>query len=618
MDAVIERLGGRIRVALPLGLGKPARFVDALYRRVRSSPELSLEIHTALTLEAPRARSDLEARFLGPLQARLFDGVPGFEYAADLRAGRLPANVRVNEFYLRPGAWLGSPDAQQAYVSSNYSLAARDVARRGVDLIAQMVAPAPGDGAGERFSASSNPDLTGDLIDAVVAAGAPPPLLLGEINPALPYLYGDAEMDAGRFDLLLAGDAFDYPLFPVPNRPVSLAEQAIGLRVAALVRDGGTLQIGIGSMGDAVADALALRRRDNARFRALLDALGVAGGERDDLPAGLYGMSEMFIEGFLHLRRHGVLRRTVGDGVFLHGGFFLGSAGFYRQLHELGEADRQGIRMSRISFTNSLLGHPGKLADRRDARFVNTAMMMSLLGAATSDALEDGRVVSGVGGQHDFVSMAQALPGGRSLLVLPATRTSSGRVTSNIVWRYGHTTIPRHLRDVVVTEYGVADLRGRSDQDVIVAMLGIADARFQEDLRRRAVKAGKLDRRYRIPARYRRNTPEHLQDGLDRAGLLGALPWYPVGADFTREEAELAVALAALGEQRGSFRALAGLARRGWRERHDPRWRPALERMGLDRPGGLRDRLSAALVAGALAAELGGPAAARPLGAAFL
>ena len=58
MDAVIERLGGRIRVALPLGLGKPARFVDALYRRVRSSPELSLEIHTALPLEVPRARSD--------------------------------------------------------------------------------------------------------------------------------------------------------------------------------------------------------------------------------------------------------------------------------------------------------------------------------------------------------------------------------------------------------------------------------------------------------------------------------------------------------------------------------------------------------------------------------
>ena len=191
-------------------------------------------------------------------------------------------------------------------------------------------------------------------------------------------------------------------------------------------------------------------------------------------------------------------------------------------------------------------------------------MMMSLLGAATSDALEDGRVVSGVGGQHDFVSMAQALPGGRSLLVLPATRTSSGRVTSNIVWRYGHTTIPRHLRDVVVTEYGVADLRGRSDQDVIVAMLGIADARLSGG----PAPARGEGRQARPPLPHSRAVPaQHAgaSSGRPRPGRAarGPAPGIRWARTSPGEEAELAVALAALGEQRGSFRALAGLARRG-------------------------------------------------------
>jgi hypothetical protein len=84
-------------------------------------------------------------------------------------------------------------------------------------------------------------------------------------------------------------------------------------------------------------------------------------------------------------------------------------------------------------------------------------MMATLLGAVVSDALEDGRVVSGVGGQYNVVAQGFALEDARSVIVLPATRPARRRTTSNIRWSYGHTTIPRHLRDVVVTEYGIAD-----------------------------------------------------------------------------------------------------------------------------------------------------------------
>src|SRR5690606_8039355 len=99
-----------------------------------------------------------------------------------------------------------------------------------------------------------------------------------------------------------------------------------------------------------------------------------------------------------------------------------------------------------------------------------------------SDALEDGRVVSGVGGQYNFVAMAHALPDARSILMFRALRDDAGKPQSNVRWNYGHTTIPRHLRDFFINEYGIADLRNRTDEDCVIAMAGITDAAFQSSL----------------------------------------------------------------------------------------------------------------------------------------
>ena len=87
--------------------------------------------------------------------------------------------------------------------------------------------------------------------------------------------------------------------------------------------------------------------------------------------------------------------------------------------------------------------------------------------------------MSGVGGQYNFVAMAHALPDGRSVLQVRSTRDAHGEPASNVVLNYGHTTIPRHLRDVIVTEYGIADLRGRTDSEVIERVLAVTDSRFQ-------------------------------------------------------------------------------------------------------------------------------------------
>jgi acyl-CoA hydrolase len=145
---------------------------------------------------------------------------------------------------------------------------------------------------------------------------------------------------------------------------------------------------------------------------------------------------------------------------------------------------------------------------------MNTTMIVTLLGAAASDALESGQVVSGVGGQYNFVAMAHALPDARLIMMLRATHDNKDGLRSSIVWSYGHVTIPRHLRDIIVTEYGVADLRGQPDSEVVKRLIAVADSRFQPELVHQAKAHGKLEAGYEIPQRYLSNLPEALEDKL--------------------------------------------------------------------------------------------------------
>jgi Acetyl-CoA hydrolase/transferase C-terminal domain len=208
---------------------------------------------------------------------------------------------------------------------------------------------------------------------------------------------------------------------------------------------------------------------------------------------------------------------------------------------------------------------------------------MTALGAAISDELADGRVVSGVGGQYNFVAMAHSLPEARSILALHSTRRNQGVVSSNILWSYGQTTIPRHLRDIVVTEYGVADLRGRTDQEVAAAMLNITDSKFQDALKREAQQAGKLPSDYRIADVHRNNTPEALERRFALPRARGLFSEFPFGTDLTREEIALSKALIALKNQTRlqRLRTLAGATL----SRGTPTaLKPYLERMQLDAP----------------------------------
>jgi acyl-CoA hydrolase len=496
---------------------------------------------------------------------------------------------------------------QKSYASLSYSHVVAHLQRSGINVVAQLVAPQP-DGAKSHVSLSSNPDIALDLAGYVEArrnAGQPMAVAV-EMNSNLPYMPGRAEVERDALDVILEPLAPHFDLFAPPKEPVALADYAMALHVATLVKDGGTLQIGIGSFADALSHALILRHTRNAEFRRLIERLGekpVDGANLGPFEQGLYGSSEMLVDGFLALRRAGVLKRRVayeGRDVLLHAGFFLGNRAFYDELKALPRAALDEIEMTAISFTNTLGGdRSSKMAQRRDARFVNTALVVTLLGATSADQLDDGRVVSGIGGQFDFVTMAHELPGARSIIAVRATRSGpGGRATSNVVWRYANASIPRQLRDVFVTEYGIADVRGRSDREVPEAMLAIADSRFQAGLQQEATVGGKVPRTFRLAASAADNNPERIADALGPARRQGLLPLFPLGTEMTDTEQALLPALGLL-RSAGPLD-LARLLWRGARASGIAAEEAALVRLALRSPANLKERVMAALVRGAM------------------
>jgi acyl-CoA hydrolase len=707
VDAVIARVGKRIVLALPLALGKPCHFVNALYRRARADAELQLHIVTALSLNRPKAGSDLERRFLEPFLERIFGDYPDLDYVSALHAGELPPNVEVTEFFLSAGQFLNNPLQQQNYVSSNYTHIARDMMALGVNVCAQMVSKSE-EGDFTSYSLSSNPDLTIDIVAQVRARQAEgvPAAIVGQVNTNLPFMYHDAMVAPSTFDLILENPAYQHQLFAPPNAAIGTPDYMIGLYASTLVRDGGTLQIGIGSLGDAIAYATCMRHRENVAYRALIDDLGITDrfasiiaqvGGTEPFEQGLYGSSEMFVGGFMELYKAGVLTRevyphtaiqqllnagkissTVGPGVLealleadtiqprlsrgdfsllqtsgvfrddlslegdhiqlaggvqipndladatnlarltghclgerlkggvvMHGGFFLGNRDFYAWLNAMAPAERQRFAMTSVMFVNQLYGNQDlATAQRKDARFLNTTMMITLNGGACSDALEDGRVVSGVGGQYNFIAMAHELPGARSILMLRSTRSKGGKVTSNIVRSYGHITIPRHLRDIVVTEYGIADLRGKSDKEIITELLKVTDSRFQDELLSQAKQAGKIPADFEIAAEFRNNTPEQLASALKSRRSQGYFPAFPFGTDFTPEEIVLGKALKALKANLAGPAAIAKALARAVDVGEVPETaKPYLQRMQLDQPGTMRERMAQRLIIAELKAQ---------------
>ncbi|WP_323752416.1 acetyl-CoA hydrolase/transferase C-terminal domain-containing protein [Marinobacter sp.] len=703
VDQVIERVGKDITLGLPLGLGKPVRFANALYQRAKDDPDIRLHIVTALSLLAPEGRSSLERRFLEPFTKRLYGAIPELAYARDVVNNQLPENVKVSEFFFKAGSYLKNPSQQRNYICTNYTHAVRDLMAQGVNVVGQLMAPGELHGQPGKMSFSCNPDLSLDILPLLRQreSGGTLVAMVAEQNPQLPWFGRHAVVEDSQFDLILSAPSTDYPLFSAPQMAVSPADHMIGFYASSLLKDGGTLQVGIGSLGVALVHSAIVRHKHNAVWKSVFqkarvdERFPVVGdyGGTEPFDAGLYGCSEMMVDGFLYLIQEGILKREVfghedlqrlineekisgtpslktldvlraeglidsplrnrdlqwlidhgivrnsielkggrlrlnestsvvadlddpetrdrlqtlgmGEkltgGVVMHGGFFVGPEKFYRELRGLPAEQREQICMTSVNFINHLYDHrygdqKMKMAQRVHGRFINTTMMYTLNGAAVSDGLADSRVVSGVGGQYNFVAMAHELPGARSIVALRASRTSGGEAVSNIVFNYPHCTIPRHLRDIVITEYGIADLRGKSDEDVFLSLIRIADSRFQEALLKQAKKVGKVPSGFKLPKDWTNNTPGQVRETLAAAGEGDWFPAFPFGRDFTDEELTLGKALKSLKAATATPRGKLSTLWQAMRADDDGRYHSMIERMGLARPSNFREKLDRKLV----------------------
>src|SRR6201996_3418062 len=270
-EDIVRDVGTNLVVGLPLGLGKANHIINALYARAVADRRINLTLFSALTLEKPKPSNLLERRFITPVIDRLFGSYPDLAYADALHAGELPPNVEVIEFFFLAGKWLRVPYAQQHYISANYTHAASYLLARGLNVVPQLVARRLVDGVA-RYSLSCNTDTTLDVLRAR-AQGAAAFRLVGQVNSELPFMPGAGDLAADEFSAVLESSECEFPLFAPPAEPITDTKYAIGLHAAGLVRDGGTLQIGIGQVGDALAQGLIVRHRDSAQFQDMLRRL---------------------------------------------------------------------------------------------------------------------------------------------------------------------------------------------------------------------------------------------------------------------------------------------------------------------------------------------------------
>lgn len=282
-------------------------------------------------------------------------------------------------------------------------------------------------------------------LEAVRQAG----LVIAEVTDSMPFTNGNSLLHVSEIDWFVKTDR---PILELQPVHIGETERAIGRHVASLVHDGDCLQLGIGGIPDAVLEFL---------------------GDKKDL--GVH--SEMVSDGVMNLMDKGVIncaRMSSGKPMMT---FAMGTRAFYRWLDH-----NERVHFEPVDVVND----PARVAKNDNLVSINSAISVDVMGQVAADMMGS-RQFSGVGGQVDFVQAARLSKGGRSIIALPST-ASGGKVSRICAALHPGqaVTTSRNDVDMVVTEYGITRLRGKTVRERAVALIGIAHPDFKQQIRSEA------------------------------------------------------------------------------------------------------------------------------------
>ena len=411
--AIVQAIRPGQRILIGSGAAEPQRLVDALV--VHGDHLVGNQIVHILTLgPAPYVDPALDSRFR---HVAFFIG----------------ANVRdaVNE---------GRADYVPVFLSEIPGL----IRSRRVEVDVALIQVSPPDAHGHVS--------LGVSVDVVRAAVDTARLVFAEINEQMPRTLGDSFL---HMDQIAGFVPVDVPLPELPTHAPDAIAMEIGTRVASLVPDGATLQVGIGQIPDAVLAAL---------------------GKHRDL--GIH--TEMLSDGVVALAQAGVVtgrRKSLLPGKMVTS-FVMGSQALYRWVH-----DHALIEMRPSEYTND----PAVIQQNERMVSINSALAVDLSGQVAADGLE-GRFYSGIGGQVDFIRGAARSREGKAIIALRSTakRGTVSRISATLGEGAGVVTSRGDVRHVV-TEYGAVDLWGRSVRERAHALIAIAHPDFRAELSAEAV-----------------------------------------------------------------------------------------------------------------------------------
>ncbi len=277
-------------------------------------------------------------------------------------------------------------------------------------------------------------------------------MVIAEVNPNMPRTFGRAFVRADEIDWFVP---CELPIHSLQPASLGDVEKEIGRNVASLVEDGSTLQMGIGAIPDAVLTFLA---------------------DKNDL--GIH--TEMFSDGVVSLVEAGNINcraKTLHPDKMV-ATFLMGTKEFYEWVNE-----NPMVEMYPEEYVND----PFVIAQNNKMVSINSALQVDVLGQVVADTLGPVQF-SGVGGQVDFIRGATRSEGGKSILAFPST-AARGKISRivPVIDKGASITTTRNDVQYIVTEYGIADLRGKTVKDRMQALIDIAHPDFRDEIKEKAM-----------------------------------------------------------------------------------------------------------------------------------